>query len=607
MEVLPRAASRAKIRPMSRVFLGKKKHGDTDRVVMIANSAEWDLDPDPDSRDYVESKATPQITMNIALANPATVEHKTERESDTLEIDASEAAKKLAPIAAKMGVEAGLAAVGIPPDALALAKAGMCAAGINVGDSSEASRARAIADALSEVEVNLATKTTCQTKLKKPKVSPEVAAIRFERVLKADRHAAALAAARTVEVDELQDVILLEGEVVVTSINLIAWRNVGRATKEGKYGAGKVVLTKMQSGSSRLHFVLKSRSARVRAHEVAKQTTRKVVEMGVVTGDELIQSVHHKYRAEHEHEAYYGPMKVDGNVFHVDGSFEDTAKTIRELQCEVHTQQSACDCNLCCLPLACCNLSCLTDCFKCSCTLCLTKTDELLYEWKANAEFSKGISQALQTYTEYEGEENLDVQGYQLPTFQELQKPVKVNIASLHKSLHSIYLIYRASPTNDVTLAQLVVAPDESVQKIVSFISTLSQLVSPLPAADEKNQSSAKLWPEPHFINIDGGPAKKAFAFGLSAKNASVKGSCMRRNKMMIGYLVYALLLAGVAIGAYFGLRPIVLGNPPPPPPIVLGNPPPPPTSLQRPPPRPPAALPWLIMPSPPPPLPPPP
>ena len=119
---------------------------------------------------------------------------------------------------------------------------------------------------------------------------------------------------------------------------------------------------------------------------------------------------------------------------------------------------------------------CLTDCFRYSCTLCLKKTDELLYEWKANAEFSKGISQALQTYTEYEGEENLDVQGYQLPT-PGAAEAGKINIASLHKSLHSIYLIYRASPTNDVTLAQLVVAPDESVQKIVSFISTLSQLV----------------------------------------------------------------------------------------------------------------------------------
>ena len=159
--------------------------------------------------------------------------------------------------------------------------------------------------------------------------------------------------------------------------------------------------------------------------EVAEEKTKKVVELGAVTGDELIQNVHHMYRSEHEHDAYYGPVKVTDNVFHVDGNFEDVAKTIRELQCDVHTKQSTDCCNFACCKLQCCDLSCLKDCFKCSCTLCRSETDTLLYEWKANAEFSKGISQALQTYTEYEGEEKLNVEGYQLPGFQELQSPAK--------------------------------------------------------------------------------------------------------------------------------------------------------------------------------------
>lgn len=613
-EISSRAKSAAKILVLgpagygvSRAFLGKTKEDDGDRAGMIANSAEWDLNPDLASRDYVESEMTPNVTMNVALANPAKVGHSSKKETDTVEIDASEAAQKLAPIVAKMGVEAGLGAMGIPPDALALAQAGISAAGIHITELSpdeenaDESRAEAILLAASKAQVDLATKTTCRIKLAKPQVSPEVAAVRFERVLKADRHAAALAATRAVKVDELKDVILLEGETVVTSINLIAWRNVGRATKEGKYGVGKVVLTRLQSGSSRLHFVLKSHSARMKAHEMAKQTTKKVVEMGVVTGDELIQNVHHKYRAEHEHEAYYGPMKVDGNVFHVDGNFEDTAKTIRELQCEVHTKQSACDCNFACCKLACCDICWLNcqNCFKCSFKCCWSKTDDLLYEWKANTEFSKGISQALQTYTEYEGEENLDIQGYQLPTFQELQKPVKVNIASLHKSLHSIYLIYRASSTNDVTLAQLVVAPSEPVQKIVSFISTLSELASPLPAVDDN--SSADMWQQ-HFINIDGGQDTNTKPFVVakpSSKKPSVNGSWVRiainGNKKQIAILLCTLL----ALIIYFSAAPYNMNplkpapSPPPPPPSPFPLPPPSPEPPSPPPP---------LFPSPPPP-----
>ena len=188
-------------------FLGKKKFLAGDNAKTITGPA-WELNPDLASPDYVDHDAAspPQITMNIALANLATTKHTSEKETDSLEIDATEAAQKLAPIAAKMGVEAGLGAMGIPPDALALAQAGMSYVAIETPGfgADDDDRARAILDAAKTVQYDLETKTSCSTKLAKPKVSAQVAAVRFERVLKADRHAAALASSRTVNVNDLQ-------------------------------------------------------------------------------------------------------------------------------------------------------------------------------------------------------------------------------------------------------------------------------------------------------------------------------------------------------------------------------------------------------------------
>lgn len=182
---------------------------------------------------------------------------------------------------------------------------------------------------------------------------------------------------------------------------------------------------------------------------------------------------------------------------------------------------------------------------------------------------------------------------------------VPVNISSLHKSLHSIFLIYRASPTNDVTLAQLVVKPDEPVQKIVSFISALSEMTSPLPPADEKKKdvSFADLWPgdrSSHFINIDGVDDQDSPTSSMVnwRGKASVKGSCLRRYKKTVFGMVV------VAIAAIITTTVLLLNPPagPPSPPPLRPPPPPPPPS-----PSPPSRRYSWSTPSPPPPLPPPP
>jgi hypothetical protein len=86
-------------------------------------------------------------------------------------------------------------------------------------------------------------------------------------------------------------------------------------------------------------------------------------------------------------------------------------------------------------------------------------------------------------------------------------------MASLHSSLHSIYMLHRASSTNDTTLAQLVVAPSEPVRKTVAFVSLLSAGSTPPPA--DAFKSTASLWPSKSgFINIQGGGGNFSGVYG---------------------------------------------------------------------------------------------
>jgi hypothetical protein len=48
----------------------------------------------------------------------------------------------------------------------------------------------------------------------------------------------------------------------------------------------------------------------MKAEEKAMQKTVQEMAAGVKTSESLVQKVDHKYRAEHQHETYYGSMKV---------------------------------------------------------------------------------------------------------------------------------------------------------------------------------------------------------------------------------------------------------------------------------------------------------
>jgi len=339
---------------------------------------------------------------------------------------------------------------------------------------------------------------------------------------------------------------ILDGEEEVFSFQCGGMVGMPGRTEDELWGTGVLMLTKLH-GRHRLHFFQLDECSEFEGHESWTQNSK---------GDSKKAKADAKYVTEHTSIYTVSNLKVEGNLYHVHATMNDSAKLVSAFEAKFDSPAVSCSCCACCEPcykscFSCCTsclkgctpcLQCCASCLKCQCckTECCTKylccccsvdiSTESIGSWFSDTyyhvvpeEFTDEIHEEIEEGTEIE--------------FPQIDRMGSVNKKAWRSSAkHYVKIMYWDYLTDSIALCEVLLKKDEPLAKINKFVSYLGDLCEH-PSQDKwktaPGQCDAMELPENHEASAGSGQRRASGGSksggGMSLDMSSGKGKGFKK------------------------------------------------------------------------------